>query len=265
MTWFKVDDRLAFHPKVLSAGNEAMGLWVRAGAYCAQMLTNGHVPLSMLAPLGADESVAERLVAAGLWREEIDGYSFHDWHDLQPTRESVEADREAARERMRELRAGRKSHRNSTDVRANIDRSSEEVRNPGPSRTSNEVQAPQSSAKTRGTRLPDSFELDDKLIAYTREKGPAVNLDRELEKFRNFWASASGANAVKRDWRRAWQNWVLSAQERAEANGWKPSAQPVPSKASARDAWLAARGVTREEYDRRKGETGWLESLKEKP
>lgn len=33
MSWFKVDDHLAFHRKTLAAGNEAMGLWVRAGSW----------------------------------------------------------------------------------------------------------------------------------------------------------------------------------------------------------------------------------------
>lgn len=31
MPWFKVDDTLALHGKVVAAGNPAMGLWVRAG------------------------------------------------------------------------------------------------------------------------------------------------------------------------------------------------------------------------------------------
>ena len=38
MAWFKVDDKLAFHPKVLTAGNTAIGLWVRAGAWSADQL-----------------------------------------------------------------------------------------------------------------------------------------------------------------------------------------------------------------------------------
>ena len=33
--WFKVDDNLALHPKVLGAGNAAMGMWVRAGSWSA--------------------------------------------------------------------------------------------------------------------------------------------------------------------------------------------------------------------------------------
>ena len=44
MTWFKVDDTFYGHPKTLKAGNAAVGLWVKAGAYAAQHLTEGVVP-----------------------------------------------------------------------------------------------------------------------------------------------------------------------------------------------------------------------------
>ena len=53
MPWFKVDDNLAFHHKVVAAGNAAMGLWVRAGAMCAQQLTDGFVPDHMVNTLGS--------------------------------------------------------------------------------------------------------------------------------------------------------------------------------------------------------------------
>jgi len=43
MPWFKVDDTLAFHAKVVAAGNAAMGLWVRAGAHSMQQLTDGFI------------------------------------------------------------------------------------------------------------------------------------------------------------------------------------------------------------------------------
>jgi hypothetical protein len=33
---------------------------------------------------------------------------------------------------------------------------------------------------------------------------------RELEKFRDHWAAASGRNAIKRDWDAAWRTWIVS-------------------------------------------------------
>lgn len=104
MTWFRVDDNLAFHPKVLAAGNAAMGLWVRAGSWAAQQLTDGHVPDAMVATLGT-KAAARQLEAAGLWHRDGDGYRFHDWEHRQPTRATVDADREREREKKRRQRA----------------------------------------------------------------------------------------------------------------------------------------------------------------
>src|SRR5690606_8541448 len=109
---FKVDDNLAFHPKVLRAGNAAMGLWVRAGSWSAQQLTDGEIPDEILPSLGTVKQ-AEALVAAGLWDRAADAWSFHEWNGdgRQPTRESVEAERAAARERQRKHREEKASSR----------------------------------------------------------------------------------------------------------------------------------------------------------
>lgn len=87
MPWFKVDDKLAFHPKVLAAGNTAIGLWIRAGAWAADQLTDGHIPAQMIPVLGGKPADARRLVDAGLWDRTPNGYQFHDWDDYQPTRQ----------------------------------------------------------------------------------------------------------------------------------------------------------------------------------
>lgn len=93
MPWFKVDDQLATHPKVVAAGNAAMGLWARAGSWSAQQLTDGHIPAAMVAVLGGRPADARKLVQVGLWDIAGDGYRFHDWEEYQPTRGVVEAQR----------------------------------------------------------------------------------------------------------------------------------------------------------------------------
>lgn len=104
MPWFVVDDHLAMHPKVVEAGNAAMGLWVRAGSWCAAHLTDGSLPSAMLAPLGGRSRDAKRLVDAGLWSQP-DGrggaYQFNDWDKYQFSKAQVEAKRERDRERKR--------------------------------------------------------------------------------------------------------------------------------------------------------------------
>jgi hypothetical protein len=100
VTWFKVDDNLALNPKVIMAGNAAMGLWVRAGSWSGQQLTDGFVPDPIINVLtGEGLALADQLVTVGLWYREEDGYQFKDWHEYQPVKEKVLAEREAARER----------------------------------------------------------------------------------------------------------------------------------------------------------------------
>lgn len=110
MPWFKVDDTFPHHAKVMSAGNAAIGLWVRAGAWSMQQLTDGFVPTHVARQLGT-RTEAARLVDNGLWIEKDDGYLFHEWEQRQPSRVQVEADRNAARERQRRGREQAKTRR----------------------------------------------------------------------------------------------------------------------------------------------------------
>lgn len=105
MTWFKVDDNLAFHPKAVMAGNAAMGLWVRSGSWVAQQLTDGFVPLDIVRSIGSGGQ-SEKLVEAGLWLPCGKGFEFHEWAapGRQPTRAQVEQKRETAAKRLQKWR-----------------------------------------------------------------------------------------------------------------------------------------------------------------
>lgn len=104
MPWFKVDDQLAMHIKTIEAGNAALGVWVRAGSWASANLTDGFVPESLMAALGAREADVAALVRVGFWREVEGGWQFHDWDEYQPTADSVRQEREAARQRKRKQR-----------------------------------------------------------------------------------------------------------------------------------------------------------------
>lgn len=91
MTWFKVDDKFADHPKVEGLSMAARGLWVTAGAWCASHLTDGHITKKRVRALGGTPSQCTNLVANGLWfscSQHENCYAFHDWNEYQPTRES---------------------------------------------------------------------------------------------------------------------------------------------------------------------------------
>lgn len=122
MTWFLVDDGFHSHSKARKVAAKcpaALGLWVIAGSWCSDKLTDGFVPdddLPWLLP-GAEELAAE-LVAARLWRRVKGGYQFHDFGDVNKLKAQVMADREAAKERMRRLRS-REQGQSSREVRPN--------------------------------------------------------------------------------------------------------------------------------------------------
>jgi hypothetical protein len=122
MPWFKVDDSFESHPKVKSIPKarriKAIGVWTLTGAWSARHLTDGFVPDYMVSEIGGSKYEANSLVDAGLWSVVDGGYTFHDWHDWQPTKAKVEADRDAAKERMRAARE-RKKPQSSQDVRPN--------------------------------------------------------------------------------------------------------------------------------------------------
>jgi hypothetical protein len=120
VSWFKVDDRLTFHPKVLAAGNEAIGAWVRLGAYCGAHLTDGHLPSSIvLAVCGPD--LARRLVAFRFLDELPDGsYAVHDYLEYNPTAEQVKAERAANAERQAKWRSGRNGVTNTVSNAAPV-------------------------------------------------------------------------------------------------------------------------------------------------
>lgn len=107
MPHFKVDDALHCHPKTERAGDEAMGLWVRAGCFSMAYLTDGFVPDWWIKKQRKGHAKAQKLVAAELWhRAERDGetgYEFHQWR--QDSKERIEADREKARERQARFRS----------------------------------------------------------------------------------------------------------------------------------------------------------------
>lgn len=68
---------------------------------------------------------------------------------------------------------------------------------------------PIQKTNSRGTRLPDDWHLGGPDLAYALTKGLTEFETGELaERFKSWALSASGSNAVKRNWHQAWQGWV---------------------------------------------------------
>lgn len=80
---------------------------------------------------------------------------------------------------------------------------------------------PETNPRARkGTRLADDWQpepLTGKALAMTNA-WPSGQIERELAKFRNFWASKAGKDACKLDWQKTWANWLINADERIPRN-----------------------------------------------
>jgi hypothetical protein len=129
MTWFRVDDTFATHPKVVAiqrgaARLRAMGLWTAVGTWCAGHLTDGSFPPHMIDEKGGNNTDARRLIQTGLWHdlgggcdtescpEGIPGmYRFHDYLEYNPSRVKVTEERAAAADRQRRARDKAKAKR----------------------------------------------------------------------------------------------------------------------------------------------------------
>ena len=120
MTWFKVDDGFWSHPKTATLSDAAVTLWVRAGSYCCQHLTDGFIKAPAMRLLGDAEAVSE-LVEADLWHPVDGGWIFHDWSEYQETSETVKKRRESARERQRRARELREQKRNESQDQSRRD------------------------------------------------------------------------------------------------------------------------------------------------
>lgn len=113
MTWFKLDDKSAFHRKVLRAGNEAWGALCRAGCASSSEGTDGRITLDTALAI-APMKVWEKLIASGLV-ERTEGSSdlqIHDFLDWNPSAEQVRQKRDAR------ARAGAEGGRRSGQTRS---------------------------------------------------------------------------------------------------------------------------------------------------
>lgn len=243
MAWFKVDDQFWSHPKVMALSDSAVALWVRAGSYCAQHMTDGVVPDAALRLLGTKQSASE-LEANELWERTEIGWRFHDWHTYQPTSREVAQRRKARSEAGRKggIRSGetRSKHRSKHEASASpfashvASHTDEANTNPVPvpvpnNNTSNEVlYRPQSSDSDPGatqrrrqgpreTQLPQSWTPTPDHIERARSTG--LSLDREAAKFR---AHAEEHGRKAKNWNSAFTRWLINAAEFQERDQGRP-------------------------------------------
>lgn len=259
MAWGRLDDGFDEHAKTLALleherGVEAIGLWTLCLAYAHRSRrkgkTAGHLPVGLLRRyVGRDGAeLAALLVEVNYWAASDEGgWVIVNFAEYLPTEKTSEA-RSIAGRKGAEKRWGKEpepdgsepspdgklpsaSHGADGNAVANDgSRADAGARSHSHSHTQETKKTSSSSSaqpKTtnRGTRLPNTFVVDDGLKDWFRQNCPGVDGAREHQKFLNHWSAATGSNAVKRDWRAAWRNWMLNALDRVPSgtNGSRPT------------------------------------------
>lgn len=233
MPWFNVDDGFAFHRKAVRAGNAAIGLWTRAGSWCAGELTDGFVPDHMIRAMRGTAIQTQRLVDAGLWvRDDVrGGFQFHEWSESgrNPTRKEVEKRREEAAKRKQKSRG----NQHGKSENSQVGESGHSVTDagvtggvtggrraptplPSPPITTNPPSegAPRkrSAGSRQGTRIPSDFAVTREMAEWAQQRRPDVDGRMETERFVNHWTAKTGKDATKLDWNATWRNWILGAK-----------------------------------------------------
>lgn len=104
MPWFRIDDDATFNQKVMAAGNEGFGAFVRMGAWSMHNLTDGFVREDVADAI-APRKVIDRLISAGMLHRLDGGYQIHDHLDRNPSAEQI---RKVAADKAAAGRAGGK-------------------------------------------------------------------------------------------------------------------------------------------------------------
>jgi hypothetical protein len=107
MTFFPVPDELYRDPSFLGWSAEAYALWMLAGSWSCDRLTDGSIPTVALALFPpAIAAAADELVEHRIWRRARGGYQYVSW-PRQCTKAFVLAQREAERQKKERQRAAK--------------------------------------------------------------------------------------------------------------------------------------------------------------
>lgn len=110
MSWVRLDDQIAHHPKVTKCSPTACWLWVTAIGFSQKFLTDGFIPSTSIPALSHVKHPGfyiRELVKARLLDIVDGGYQIHDYLDWNQTATHVKQRREADRVRKESARIPR--------------------------------------------------------------------------------------------------------------------------------------------------------------
>ena len=260
MAWIPSHQELRSHPKTRKAAR-------RAGVSLPTMIGHLHLLWYWALDFAPDGDVArfdaEDLADAAEWDADpeqlidalvncgsggANGFitedgKLHDWDEYGGKYgKRVEAARKAAAARWDAVPAPSDTDSNADAMRTHSAGNAEERRGEEKERTSPRKRA------DRATRLPDGW-LPAPEPDLVSAVGGHQAAQRELAKFIDYWAAASGAKGRKVDWQATWRNWLRRASEdRRERAG--PD-QPRPGQPEVGSADWDRRQAEQRELERR--------------
>lgn len=149
----------------------------------------------------------------------------------QGERDALDRRRAADRERQssKRMRDKEECHVTSRDVTAVTEQrdgtpslSPSPLLPPDPQQPPAPIPTPAMGTPARkGTRLAEDWEPEPIIgnAGSMVENWPPGAVERELEKFRNYWLAKPGKDAAKTNWQRTWINWLMTADERIGRHG----------------------------------------------
>lgn len=224
--WIKMTVGLRSHPKVvrMASALKADRLRVIGGLFAVWSVFDQHSPDGLLEGYtlqAIDEDLGWKGFGAAMesigWLiESDDGLSaprFEDHNGASAKRRALDT------RRKKDDREDDKTAHGSWNSGGQMSASHAD-KNTDKKRTRVELEKKNSSSSTRGTRLPADWEPGEEGKAFAEKQGLRNGrASAELDKFRDYWASATGQSATKADWQAAWRNWVRKAVEYAQKGG----------------------------------------------
>lgn len=153
MTWLRLDDRFAEHPKVAALSDRAFRAHLSAMCWSARNRTKGWLADGVIKMLGTTTKTARELATADLWEPGRGGYQIHDWGRFNPLKEHGPLTPE---ERAAKAEAGRLGGLASGEARRSIKESTNEADDEAESAcgSASENEAERSTSRAAAPVLP---------------------------------------------------------------------------------------------------------------
>jgi hypothetical protein len=237
-TYAKIEHGLYENPKIIGLSDKAFRTYLESILYSGNHLTDGFIDERIAKRMGwvesADELTSNDQVNPS-WQRVEGGWQIYGYCERQTSRADVEAMREQ-KSRAGKASVEAKRNRKLTEIQQSVEHTANKSSTKAQPDTDIDTYTDINTNNKRATRIDDNWNLDDVLLAWTKNEAPGINIVREREKFIDYWSSRSGSAATKTDWNRTWKNWIRSNVERnpqlalsapADPNAWMIAEQIV--------------------------------------